>query len=754
MERQKRSIVLQTLTFFQHLLLLAEFNMDCHCNDHRPGSWHSHDNCDCHKSEHPTYSFVVTKVMEQDPGSRTVFISSAFMEKLELCDGDPVEIVDAGGCIAQAKPHPNAWIDTRMVSLDRQTMDENRFQLYSQIKLRKARCPESELVTLEAPNGCDLSRPQIRSMLEKISGAIVLGSGALTLRNNRGVSISFKIVSTEPCSVSRISPRTRVKLVDEEGNDYVSRKDTNFSDVGGLDDAIRRVREVVQLPLQHPQIFYKLGIDPPRGVLLHGPSGTGKTLIARAVAGETGCWFRSVIGTEVMDKHYGESEAKLRAAFEEAGKNAPAILFIDEIDALAPRRDTTEGEVERRVTAQLLALMDGMEDRGQVMVIAATNLPNNLDPALRRPGRFDREIFIGTPDQAGRRKILEIHTKDMPLGEIDLDDLSERTHGFVGADIKALCQEAGYEAVRRILPGLENTPQQLSDDFLEALTVENVDFTEALRDMRPSSGRNFEVNLKRAGWDFVAGYSTEKTYVREIVLWPLQNAGALEKIGMSRPEGLLITGPSGVGKTLFARSMAKESGFNVIEIRTPELLSKYMGESEKNVRELFRQARQMAPTVLIMDGIDSFSSKGWSDTKFIDRIVNQLVMEMDSNPDSKPIIVVGTASRAEDLPPALTATGRFTNELKLRLPSEEDIKLLLQKFLLTDHIAFDGNFDELIAQAVGLSCADVEEICRRAILLSAKKEMQTSPELGSKIMLSQTDLNDALNDWKATRSAF
>lgn len=726
--------------------------MDCHCKDHLPGSWHSHHDCDCHKSEHPTYTFVITKVMEQDPGTRTVYISSDFMEKLKLEEGDPVEILDAGGCIAQAKCHPNAWIDTRMVSLDKMTMDENRFQLYTQVKLRKAHCPESELVTLEAPHGCALSRPQLRIMLEKISGAVIAGSGNLTLKDNRGAAISFRIVSTEPDSVSRISPRTRVQLVDEDGNEFLSRNDTSFADVGGLDDAIRKVREVVQLPLQHPQIFYRLGIDPPRGVLLHGPSGTGKTLIARAVAGETGCWFRSVIGTEIMDKHYGESEAKLRAAFEEAGKNAPSILFIDEIDALAPRRDTAEGEVERRVTAQLLALMDGMVDRGQVMVIAATNLPNNLDPALRRPGRFDREVLIGTPDQAGRRKIIEIHTKDMPLGDVNLDDLSEKTHGFVGADIKALCQEAGYEAMRRVLPGLENTPQQLSEDFLEALTVEMEDFQEALKDMRPSSGRNFEVNLKGAGWNFVAGYEKEKTFIEQTVLWPLQHAKALERIGMSRPEGLLISGPSGVGKTLFARSLAKESGFNVIEIRTPELLSKYMGESEKNVRELFRQARQMAPTVLILDGIDSFSSKGWSDAKYIDRIVNQLVMEMNSTLDSKPVVVVGTAIQAVDLPPALTATGRFTNELKLRLPSDIDIRRLFTKFLITDHVSFDDCFDELIPQASGLSCADVEEICRRAVLQGAKKNLETQKEVGDQVSLAIADVLQALDEWKSARS--
>ncbi len=344
---------------------------------------------------------------------------------------------------------------------------------------------------------------------------------------------------------------------------------------------------MVQLPLQHPEIFVQLGIDPPRGVLLHGPSGTGKTLIARAVAGETGCYFKSISGTEIMDKYYGESEAKLRAAFEDASQNAPAIIFIDEIDALGPRRDTAEGEVERRVTAQLLALMDGLQDRGQVMVLAATNLPNVLDPALRRPGRFDREVLIGVPDKQGRREILDIHTRLMPLGEIDLNEFADKIHGFVGADIKALCQEAAYKALLRILPGLDRTEEKLSQDFLDAILVEKQDFEAAFKEMRPSAGREYEVDLRNAGWDRIAGYSREIEFLKEMILWPLQNSSFVAEIGVNCAGGLLFTGPPGVGKTLMARSLAKESGFNVIEIRGSELLSKYVGESERNMQRAF-----------------------------------------------------------------------------------------------------------------------------------------------------------------------
>ena len=417
--------------------------MECHCKDHLPGEWHSHKDCDCHEHEHPAYAFVITKVMEEDPGSGTVYISPTFMENLMLEEGDPVEILGPQGCVVQARSHPNRWIDTRMISFDVHTMEVGNFQLFGQVKLRKAICIDTESVELEVPVNVTLSRLKLREKLEALQGSVLTGRSYVTIKTDRGKEVKLRIVATEPREVSRVARSTTFTFIDVHGEDYVSPNDTSFEDVGGLHDAVRRVREVVQLPLRHPEIFERLGIAPPRGVLLHGPSGTGKTLIARAVAGETGCYFKNISGSEIMDKHYGESEAKLRAAFENAYENAPAIIFIDEIDALAPRRDTAEAEVERRVTAQLLALMDGMQDRGQVIVLAATNLPNVLDHALRRPGRFDREILIGVPDRSGRGEILKIHTRDMPLGEVDVEELAERTHGFVGADIMALCRKPG-----------------------------------------------------------------------------------------------------------------------------------------------------------------------------------------------------------------------------------------------------------------------------------------------------------------------
>ncbi len=726
--------------------------MECHCKDHLPGDWHSHEGCDCQNNDYPTYAFVVTKVIEDYPGAGVVFISKTFMESLKLGDGDAVEVLGPNGCVVQAKNHPNSWIDTRMVSFDRDTMEKTGFQMFSQVKLRKAVCVEAETVTLQPPDGVDLTRQQIRSMMDKVDGVILTGSHSLSLQTNRGETIRFRIVETEPDEICKVCPSTRIRLVNQDGQEYSSTKETYFKDVGGLQDAVSKVREVVQLPLKHPEIFYRLGIDPPRGVLLHGPSGTGKTLIARAVAAETGSWFKSVVGSEIMEKYYGESEAKLRAAFEEAFKHAPAIIFIDEIDALAPRRDTSEGEVERRVTAQLLALMDGLEDRGAVMVLAATNLPNNLDPALRRPGRFDREIIIGVPDVPGRREILEIHTRSMPLGPVNLDDLAHRIHGFVGADIKSLCQEAAYAALRRSLPGLEDTDQQLSEDFLEAIVVEAGDFEDAFKGMRPSAGRRFEVNLNDAGWNNVGGYSREVEFLVDSILWPLKNVGFLEKLGVGRPSGLLITGPSGVGKTLMARSIAKESGFNVIEIRGPELLSKYMGESERNIRELFRQTRELAPTVLILDSVDSFATSGWSDSKVIDRIVNQLALEMNSIKSEKPILVVATAVSSDDVPPALRSTGRFGQELTLRLPEETDREEIFRKYLSRERIRYSGEMESLVREGEGLSCGDLEEICRRAILSAAKLLLEKEAAAPDGVELTENDLLRSIDQWKLMRS--
>jgi len=692
--------------------------------------------------------FVITKVATDHQPGGTVYISKQFMDLLNLSEGDPVEILGSPSCILQAKAHPNSWIDSRMISVGQDTMDRLGLTMFAQVKLRKAVCCPCRRITLEVPDGVSLGRVQLRSLIEKRLGAVIHDLSALHLTTDLGDDIILRIVEVEPREVSRLVSSTSVKFIDPHGQDYVSKSDTTFSDVGGLEEAIRKVREVVQLPLEHPEIFNHLGIDPPRGVLLHGPSGTGKTLIARAVASETGCYFKSIIGTEIMDKYYGESEAKLRAAFEEAQQNRPAIIFIDEIDALAPRRDETEGAVERRVTAQLLALMDGLKDRGSVIVLAATNLPNTLDTALRRPGRFDREILIGVPDLEGRRQILAIHTRDMPLGRVDLDEIAEKTHGFVGADLKSLCSEASFRALRRVLPGLEDTEQTLSQDFLDAVRVEKEDFESGLSDMRPASGRIFEVDLTDCGWDCLAGYHNEKSFLKDLVIWPLKHDRFLSSIGVEKVSGLLITGPSGVGKTLMARSLAKESGLNVIELTGTELLSKYMGESEKNIREIFKQARQMAPTLVILDAIDTLSASGWSDSKVLERIANQLAKEMSTTIPGKPVVVVATAQSPVQVPTVLRSTGKFSRELKLSPPTDSDRMEMLKMWLNTPKIKFSGDYEAACRQCKGLTGGEIKDICNRLLLQSARKAIKNRSSAPENVEVLSDDLLKMMDLWK------
>jgi len=722
--------------------------MECHCKDHLPGEWHSHEECDCHRHPYPTYMFVITKVVADHQASGVVYISKQFMELLELAEGDPVEMLTSPSCILQAKAHPNSWIDTRMISVDQDTMDRLGLTMFAQVKLRKAVCCSCRSLTLQVPEGVSLGRVHLRSLIEKRHGTVLHNLTTLHVTTESGEDIHLPIVAVEPQEVSRLVSSTAIKFLDAQGREYVSKNDTSFSDVGGLAEAIKKVREVVQLPLKHPEIFRHLGIDPPRGVLLHGPSGTGKTLIARAVASETGCYFKSIIGTEIMDKYYGESEAKLRAAFEEAQQNRPAIIFIDEIDALAPRRDATEGEVERRVTAQLLALMDGLKDRGSVIVLAATNLPNTLDTALRRPGRFDREILIGVPDRDGRREILAIHTRDMPLGQVDLDEIAEKTHGFVGADLKALCSEASFRALRRVLPGLEDTDQTLSQDFLDAVKVEQEDFDSALADMRPASGRIFDVDLTDCGWDHVAGYENEKTFLKDLVIWPLKHDRFLSTIGVKKVTGLLITGPSGVGKTLMARSLAKESGLNVIELTGTELLSKYMGESEKNIREIFKQARQMAPTLVVLDAIDALNASGWSDSKVLERIANQLAKEMSAAVAGKPVVVVATALSSQQVPAVLRATGKFSHELRLKPPTDSDRMEMLKMWLNTPKIKFSGDLEAARRASEGFTGGEIKDICNRALLDAARKVIETHNAAPEVIHVSVDNVLKMMDLWR------
>lgn len=492
--------------------------------------------------------------------------------------------------------------------------------------------------------------------------------------------VAFKVVDIEPEEAVIITKNTSIEFSDKPAAGFEGVKRFSYEDIGGLKDELQRLRETIELPLRHPELFQKLGIEPPKGVLLYGPPGTGKTLIAKAVASESGAHFISIAGPEVISKYYGESEQRLREVFEEARENAPSIIFIDELDSIAPRREEVTGEVERRVVAQLLTMMDGLEERGQVVVIGATNRVDAIDAALRRPGRFDREIEIGVPSEPDRIEIMKIHTRGMPLAEdVSLNVLAQQTHGFVGADLAALAREAAIRALRRYLPDLDLDAEEIPQDVLDSLKVLGSDFRSAQRDVGPSAMREVMLEVSHVKWENVGGLESAKTEVREAIELPLTQHGRFEDLGIEPPRGVLLYGPPGTGKTLIAKAVASESGANFIPVRGPQLLSKWVGESERAVREIFKKARQVSPSIIFFDEIDALApARGSSgDSRVIDNVLNQILTEMDGLEELKDVVVMGATNRPDIVDPALLRAGRFDRLVYIGEPGLEDRRKII-----------------------------------------------------------------------------
>jgi transitional endoplasmic reticulum ATPase len=492
--------------------------------------------------------------------------------------------------------------------------------------------------------------------------------------------VAFKVIGIEPEEAVIITKNTTVEFSDKPAAGFEGVKRVSYEDIGGLKDELQRLRETIELPLRHPELFQKLGIEPPKGVLLFGPPGTGKTLIAKAVASESGAHFIHIAGPEVISKYYGESEQNLRDRFEEARENAPSIIFIDELDSIAPRREEVTGEVERRVVAQLLTMMDGLEERGQVVVIGATNRVDAIDPALRRPGRFDREIEIGVPAEPDRIEILKIHTRGMPLAEdVSLDILGQQTHGFVGADLAALAREGAIRALRRYLPALDLEAKEIPQEVLDTLKVLAADFRSAQRDVGPSAMREVMLEVSHVKWENVGGLESAKTEVREAVELPLSNRQKIEDMGIEPPRGVLLYGPPGTGKTLIAKAVASESGANFIPIRGPELLSKWLGESERAVRDRFKKARQVAPSIIFFDEIDSIAPirGSSSNSQVLDNVLNQILTEMDGLVELKDVVIMGATNKPDLVDPALLRAGRFDRLVYIGEPTKDDRRRII-----------------------------------------------------------------------------
>ncbi len=670
----------------------------------------------------------VAEARQEDVNRFIVRLSSEAMERLGIRTGDVVEIKGRKVTAAIVWPAYDEDQDQEIIRMDGTIRHNAGVSLGEKVIVRKAHEKEAKTVILS---------PIFSSIRKMDSGFMsFVKRRLLNCPLTRGDAInipllkralSFRVVSTKPTGVVIVTDKTNL-IIRESSEEAGAIPYVTYEDIGGLDEEVQRIREMVELPLKHPELFKRLGIDPPKGVLLHGPPGCGKTLVARAVANESDAYFIAINGPEIMGKFYGESEHRLRQVFDDAEKNAPSIIFIDEIDAIAPKREEVTGEVERRVVAQLLALMDGLKARGQVIVIGATNRPNALDPALRRPGRFDREIEIGVPDKEGRREILQIHTRGMPLAEdVNLDRLADMTHGFVGADLAALCREAAMKALRRYLPEIDLEEEVIPPHVLEKIKITMRDFLDALKEIQPSAIREVLVEVPNVRWDDVGGLEEVKQELKEAVEWPLKHPEVFKRMGIDPPKGILLYGPPGTGKTLLAKAIATESEANFISVKGPELMSKWVGESEKAVREIFRKARMVSPAIIFFDEIDSIAPRrGFtSETQVTERVVSQLLTELDGLESLREVVVLAATSRPDMIDPALLRPGRFDRLIYVPPPDKKARLEILKIHTRKMPIAEDVDLVKLAEITNGFVGADLAALCREAAMLALRENIKS-----------------------------
>jgi transitional endoplasmic reticulum ATPase len=696
----------------------------------------------------------VAAARTQDVGKSIARISEAALEKLGLKDGDIIEIIGKRSTAAIAAPPYKGDEESNIIRLDGLQRSNAGIGIGDQVKVQPASVKSAKKVVLapsqknvrlqgtgEALRRTLLNRPLVAGNIISTSVYQRTLEGPESDAFSSDLFRSFfdqpafalqelrlVVTSTTPRGIVRVESDTEVELLTEYTEPEEPRSQVTYDDIGGLGETITQVREMIELPLKHPELFQRLGIDAPKGVLLHGPPGTGKTLLAKAVANEADAHFFSIAGPEIMGKYYGESEQRLRDVFTQAQQQAPSIVFIDELDSIAPKREQVTGEVERRVVAQLLSLMDGLEPRQNVIVIGATNRVDAIDEALRRPGRFDREIVIGVPDQKGRREILDIHTRGMPLDQdVDLDEISRITYGFVGADIAALTREAAIDTLRRVLPEIHLEEKELPQNVLEKLKVGRKDFFNALKRIQPSAMREIMIQVPDVGWSDIGGLEEVKQTLREGVELPLRNPDAFTRIGIRPAKGFLLFGPPGTGKTLLAKAVAKESEANFISTKSSDLLSKWYGESEKQVAQLFRRARQVAPAVIFLDEIESLApirGGGLGEPAATERVVNTILAEMDGLEELQGVVVMAATNRPTLIDSALLRPGRFDELIYVPVPDREARLQILRIHTKGMPLAKDVDLDFLADQTEGYTGADLENLTRRAGLQAIRENIK------------------------------
>lgn len=686
---------------------------------------------------------TVKPLKQKDAGRGLAAIDRISMQELDLENGDYILIEGGDGERAVARVWPGYPEDDGrgVIRIDGRLRQEANVGIDDRADVEKADVKRATEITIATPQNLRIQGNIGPLVRDRLSGqAITQGQ---TVRVGFGIGpmsgggreIPLKIADTSPSGTVVVTDGTEITISEKpaeqihEGASGTGgaggSPNITYEDIGGLDRELEQVREMIELPMRHPELFQQLGIEPPKGVLLHGPPGTGKTLMAKAVASEVDASFHTISGPEIMSKYYGESEEQLREMFEEAEENAPAIVFIDELDSIAPKRAETSGDVERRVVAQLLSLMDGLEERGQVIVIGATNRVDAIDPALRRGGRFDREIEIGVPDKEGRREILQVHTRGMPLTDgIDLEQYAENTHGFVGADIATLTREAAMNALRRIRPELDLESEEIDADVLDALQVTADDFKQARKGIEPSALREVFVEVPDTDWAQVGGLGDTKERLRETIQWPLEYPEVFESMDLDAAKGVLLYGPPGTGKTLLAKAVANEAESNFISIKGPELLNKFVGESEKGVREVFSKARENAPTVIFFDEIDSIAGERGrqsGDSGVGERMVSQLLTELDGLEELEDVVVVATTNRPDLIDSALLRPGRLDRHVHVPVPDEEARRAIFAVHTRRKPLAEDVDLDELAAETDGYVGADIEAVCREASMAATRE---------------------------------
>ena len=693
----------------------------------------------------------VGEAKPKDVGRGIARMDPQDLERLGVQVGDVIEIEGKRKTVAKVMPAYSEDRGKLLIQMDGLLRGNAQVSLDEKVSVQKTSCsPADKIVLSPLTLTRSLSRERDNKYIGTLLDGLAMVKGDTIRANLFGTqSQDFNVVSTVPKGAVQVHSNAKIE-VNQKGEAKNDGFKVSYEDIGGLGKELQRVREMIELPLKYPQIFERLGIDPPKGVLLHGPPGCGKTLIARAVANETAAYFTHITGPEIMGKFYGESEARLRSVFDEAKAHAPAILFIDEIDSIAPKREEMGGEkqVERRVVAQLLALMDGLESRGEIIVIGATNIPNSLDPALRRPGRFDREISISIPDQRGRLDILHIHSRGMPLtDDVDMQRLSQITHGFVGADLEALCREAAMNALRKIMTLIDFQLDDIPYETLLKLQVTMNDFTEALKEVEPSAIREVFVEIPNVKWEDVGGLDEVKQTLVEAVEWPLKYPDLFQQAKVNPPKGILLFGPPGTGKTLIAKALANESEVNFISVKGPEVMSKYIGESERGVREVFRKAKQASPCILFFDEFDSLvPERGLGgDSQVTERVISQFLTELDGLEELKGVLVLASTNRKDLIDSAILRPGRFDFMLEFPLPDEKARQKIFMVHTRGKPLAGDVDLTPLVQGTKGLAGSDIEAICREASILAIRKFIQAGHQK-KKLEISHEHFRQAM-DW-------